>query len=290
MALRIPRQQANDEMALLERRGFLAHVVVAQADATGEGEGEDIARSYAMEWMGEVALFLRQRFNTYELGDEWQQIVMDRVQIRGELENAINAGRRYLERLRVRLRYFDTPEQTPERSEPLPEMPEHTPETSTATAEEVAEVFVVHGHNSRWRTEVTDFVRQIGPSLRLVILRDEPNTGRTLLEKFESHASNVAYALVILTPDDVGASSTDFDRSQPGSALTERARQNVVFELGYFFGLIGRSRVAALYREGTEKPSDIDGLVYIPLDDEGAWKLILGREMKASGLDVDLHR
>jgi predicted nucleotide-binding protein len=69
-----------------------------------------------------------------------------------------------------------------------------------------------------------------------------------------------------------------------------RARQNVILELGYFIGKLGRSRVAVLLAPGTEQPSDILGIAYIPLDRDGAWRLLVGRELKAGGVEVDLNR
>ena len=156
-------------------------------------------------------------------------------------------------------------------------------------------VFVVHGHSARWREEVARFVQRIGPDLEVVILKEQPNIGRTLIRKFEDHAAGVAFAVVIATSDDVGAVATALPDSASRSeeifdVLEPRARQNVVFELGYFFGLIGRSRTVVLLEQGTTEPSDIDGILYIPLDEDGAWKAELGREMKTAGVSVDLNQ
>jgi predicted nucleotide-binding protein len=38
-----------------------------------------------------------------------------------------------------------------------------------------------------------------------------------------------------------------------------------------------------------EKPSDYEGVVYVPMDAAGAWKLTLAREIKASGTSIDLN-
>ena len=102
------------------------------------------------------------------------------------------------------------------------------------------------------------------------------------MEKVERHAE-VAFAVVLLTPDDVGAVATNPADVHP------RARQNVIFELGYFLGKLGRKRVAALRKGEVEKPSDYDGVVYTPFDSAGAWKLLLARELKSAGLNVDLN-
>lgn len=69
-----------------------------------------------------------------------------------------------------------------------------------------------------------------------------------------------------------------------------RARQNVVFELGLFIGMLGRDKVAVLYEQGVELPSDMSGILYTSLDSDGAWKLSLGRELLAAGVAVDLNR
>jgi predicted nucleotide-binding protein len=71
--------------------------------------------------------------------------------------------------------------------------------------------------------------------------------------------------------------------------LELRARQNVILELGFFLGRIDRKRVCALSEDGVEIPSDYDGVLFIPLDSSGAWKLDLAKEIKASGLPVDLN-
>jgi predicted nucleotide-binding protein len=139
------------------------------------------------------------------------------------------------------------------------------------------DVFVVHGHDEAAKESVARFIEHLG--LKPIILHEQPNAGQTIIEKFEKHA-DVAFAVVLLTPDDVGASM------ESPTVLTPRARQNVVLELGFFFGKLGRSRVCALLKGGVERPSDIDGLLYVPMDDAGAWRAILTREIRAAGLTI----
>jgi predicted nucleotide-binding protein len=86
-----------------------------------------------------------------------------------------------------------------------------------------------------------------------------------------------------LTPDDVGAAATATQDLRP------RARQNVVLELGHFVGKLGRSRVCALHKGRLELPSDVLGVVYMPLDDHGAWRLLLAKELREVGFQVDLN-
>ncbi len=149
------------------------------------------------------------------------------------------------------------------------------------TANTSHKVFLVHGHDERFLHETARFLEKLKQDF--VILREQPNEGRTIIEKFENHA-DVGFAVVLLTSDDRGGTTDDAYESQK-----PRARQNVILELGYFLGRIGRKRVCALYAEGVEIPSDYDGVIYVPLDDSGAWKLSLAKEIKAAGLPVDMN-
>jgi predicted nucleotide-binding protein len=139
-------------------------------------------------------------------------------------------------------------------------------------------VFVVHGRDDSTKEIIARFLRDVG--LEPIILHEQPNKGRTIIEKFEDHSSDVAYAVVLLTPDDVGGLTSESNKLSP------RARQNVVFEMGHFFGRLGRKNVCALLYPGVERPSDIDGIVYIPLDRKDEWKGLLIKELKAAKLNI----
>ena len=115
-----------------------------------------------------------------------------------------------------------------------------------------------------------------------MILHEQSNQGRTIIEKFERHA-DVGFAVVLLTPDDVGGLQTDT------GALEPRARQNVIFELGYFLGRLGRGGVCAITKGGVEIPSDYSGVLYIPLDDGGEWMAALTRELGSLRGDGEPH-
>ncbi|HEX2077176.1 MAG TPA: nucleotide-binding protein [Longimicrobium sp.] len=141
-------------------------------------------------------------------------------------------------------------------------------------------VFVVHGHDGAAREQTARLLEKLG--LEPVILSEQPNAGKTIIEKFEHH-SDVGYAVVLLTADDEGGSLREPGR-QP------RARQNVILELGYFIGKLGRNRVCPIYSEGVELPSDYHGIAYVPLDARGAWRLQLAVELRGAGYDVDLDR
>jgi predicted nucleotide-binding protein len=162
----------------------------------------------------------------------------------------------------------------------LGERPAHSVST---THRPPTSIFVVHGHA---RAELHETVRVLerATGLDVTILHEQPNAGRTILEKFEDHATVTSYAVVLLTDDDVGS------KAGSDKTLKPRGRQNVIFELGFFFGKLGRDRVAVLLSEGVEKPSDIDGLVYITLDSSGAWKQALARELQSAKIPVDYSR
>ncbi len=137
-------------------------------------------------------------------------------------------------------------------------------------------VFVVHGHDDAAKEAVARFLQALG--LDPIILHEQVSRSRTVIEKIEAN-SDVEFAVVILTGDDVGG--------KDGEDLRPRARQNVIFELGYFFGHLKRARVCALKRGDIEVLSDISGVVYTEFDPKGAWKMELAREIKAAGITVD---
>ena len=143
------------------------------------------------------------------------------------------------------------------------------------------QVFVVHGRDPGTLAEVEQVLSQLG--LKPVVLQDLHNKGRTIIEKFEDHA-RVEFAVVVCTPDDAGKLADGGTQSQP------RARQNVIFELGYFLGKLGRERVCTLIKGVVEVPSDYYGVVYVEMDDKRAWRFELTRELKGAGYDVDADK
>jgi predicted nucleotide-binding protein len=141
-------------------------------------------------------------------------------------------------------------------------------------------VFVVHGHDTEMKETVARFLERI--EFEAIILHEQANGGDTIIEKFERNA-DVGYAVVLLSGDDVGAAVGSQDE------LKSRARQNVVLELGYFIGRLGRSHVCPLVKGDVEIPSDFHGVVYVPFDGE-SWKLHLVRELRHLGFDLDTNK
>lgn len=165
---------------------------------------------------------------------------------------------------------------------PLFKEPEKTQQISSPTVHvNSKKVFIVHGHDNEVKETVARFIEKLG--LVAVILHEQYNGGKTIIEKLERDSSDIAYAIVLLTPDDYGHPKDFPDQSKL------RARQNVILELGYFMGLIGRDRVAGLIKSDIEIPTDFQGVCYINLDANGAWRLMLAKEMKAAGINIDIN-
>jgi len=150
------------------------------------------------------------------------------------------------------------------------------------TKQKTNKVFIVHGHDDNAKISVARFVEKLG--LEAIILHEQPNNGNTIIEKFESNARDVDYAIILLTPDDIAAPINDAENKK------FRARQNVILELGYFSGALGRQNVCVLYKNEVEIPSDYLGVVYTEFDTNEGWHLKLAKEMKTSGLDIDLNK
>lgn len=152
-------------------------------------------------------------------------------------------------------------------------------DSSEPSPQQTKKVFVVHGHDNEVKETVARFIEKLG--LIPVVLHEKPNAGKTIIEKFEVF-SDVGFAVVLLTPDDIGAAASD------PKTLKPRARQNVILELGYFMGKLTRFRVCALYKPGVEIPSDYQGVLYVEYDGGGAWKQKLAQELVEANFSIDL--
>ena len=149
-------------------------------------------------------------------------------------------------------------------------------------------VFIVHGHGELAKITAARTLEQLG--LKPIILHEQEDYGNTIIEKFESNATDVGFAVVLLTADDMGISRKDIEKSNTENRepqASKRARQNVVFEMGYFMGKLDRAHVFLLLEDGVEKPGDLDGIVYTPIDSEGMWKIKLAKRLKAVGYKVN---
>ena len=146
-------------------------------------------------------------------------------------------------------------------------------------------VFVVYGHDNNARTQLEAMLRRW--DLEPMILDQLISSGQTIIEKLEEYTQQANFGIVLATPDDIGYPKNDETKKQ------YRVRQNVVLELGMLLSRIGREKVAILLSqsEEMEKPSDIDGLIYIPFKDNvEETKLSLAKEMQNNGYTLDIAK
>ena len=145
-------------------------------------------------------------------------------------------------------------------------------------------IFVVYGHDEIAKTQLEAMLRRW--DLEPIILDQCASSGQTIIEKLEEYGSKVGYAVVLATPDDEGKALKE-------NCYKTRVRQNVVLELGMFLAKLGRDKVAILLKEDPnfEKPSDIQGLIYIPFQnkvDDVSISLI--RELTRQGYKIDANK
>lgn len=166
-------------------------------------------------------------------------------------------------------------------------MEERTPDNtlnrkrSNSIVKKLNSVFIVHGHDNEMKLDVARTIEKLG--FEAIILNEKTNEGETVIEKFEKYSEKVGFAVILLSPDDVG------NEKHKSHELKQRARQNVIFELGYFIAKLGRSNVCALYKEEVEIPSDISGVLYVVYNGDG-WKFKLADELIAAGYKVDKNK
>ena len=143
-------------------------------------------------------------------------------------------------------------------------------------------VFIVHGHDNEAKQELARVLEK--SDFEAIILHEQPNSGKTIIEKIERY-TDVGYAIVLYAECDKGR-----DKNVPIEQEKSRARQNVVFEHGYLIAKLGRDHVCALVKGDVETPGDISGVVYVPMDENGAWKMQLAKDMQDVGLPVDMNK
>ena len=234
-------------------------------------------RTDAVGWSEGNVNILQALFDTPEYADEYEAAVIATNWVTGRKEPSEEVARFRAELVPE----IDALRSIRKRAEILGEadapvrVPQHRPGRSRR-------VFVVHGHDEHARIAVQELLRRL--QLDPVVLSEEPNRGLTIIEKFEQ-ASDVAYAVVLLTPDDRGGPA-----AVECEALRPRARQNVIFELGYFVARLGRGHVCALHKGDLEIPSDYGGVAYVQMDGGRGWRYDVAKEIKAAGLVVDLNR
>jgi hypothetical protein len=269
--LTVPRVDAEARLALQMKAGeaLIARPPILTGEALQELEND------AKSWTEYTEGLLETLFDSPEYSKEFAQIVgrayyggMPPSELWADEQKEIAERVRRLRSIAARLPLVPEPGSSSQALKPI-------------VAADSRRVFVVHGHDEGVQQSVARFLEKL--DLIPVILHEQPNRGRTVIEKFEAY-SDVRFAVVLLTPDDVGGSASASGEMNP------RARQNVILELGYFIGKLGRARVCPLYVEGIDLPSDIHGIVYVPYDSSGGWRVKLASEIRAAGIEVDLNQ
>lgn len=225
---------------------------------------------------------LRRRFTTSEVSDWYARSLSSiaTISLSGTtFSEELNDHRNYVNAKLQRLRSIK--EQVPlyKVAPNVAVAPGGSPSTEER---DIDAIFIVHGHDDALKLGVESFLRR-ATKIEPIILHAQPNRGRTLIEKLEATGARAGYAVVLLTADDVGAVKAKPTKLEP------RARQNVVFEFGFFAGALGRAHVAVIYEPGVEWPTDLKGLVYIEYDGGGAWRNDLLRELREVGVSVDAN-
>lgn len=223
-----------------------------------------------MKWDEQGADWLDSEFPDSGLSAEWSALPSSRLVIGSHYYGTVDAWNHFHNAVRLRLRFL---------AQVGASIRVEDVATQANAGAVITQVFIVHGRDKTALHEMTGFVRMLG--LNPVVLHDQPNRGRTIIEKLEGH-STVGFAVVLLTPDDVGGTNA--------GELRPRARQNVILELGFFCALLTRARVCAVHKGAIEFPSDFDGVLYLSMDEHGAWRTSLAKEMRAAGLPIDMNR
>lgn len=207
-------------------------------------------------------------FNSARHGGSVIHMGMDDYELQEDFKENLENSRKILEGFIEQLEMF------------APQKTTGAANVKSVTKTSSKKIFIVHGHDDQARSELALIISRLG--LEPIILHEQANEGMTVIEKLEKY-SEVGYAFIILTPDDVGAKTEQKDNLQP------RARQNVVFEFGIFVGKLGRNKVCCLYKGDMELPSDLHGLLYIPFETSVNEKQIdIVKELRAAGYEVNI--
>ena len=269
--LTISRVEAAEKIGKqIERGSIIRDLKIRNSDEL------DQARSERNKWSNYNYELLKRIFDRSDFAEEyahWISVFVAPQSLADQIQDFQESVTEKIGRL----------ESIQERLELVPEPTKPTSSLKTSLTDEHFGdmVFIVHGHDEGAKETVSRFVEKLG--LNPIVLHEQPSAGRAIIQKLEDY-SNVAFAIILLTSDDIGAPKAKPHEQRP------RARQNVIFELGYFIGKLGRSRVCTLHQEDVEIPSDYEGVIYIPLDAPGAWRLHIAREMKEAGMKVDMNK
>jgi len=198
-----------------------------------------------------------------ELGEEGYSLPKELTyELHGNTDNAIHSFNKQF------LDYF---------KEILKEIVNANPEIEDNKVEKIKgnTVFIIHGHDNELKTEIQLLLTRAG--VNNIVLHEQPDKGRTIIDKLVEESANSNYIIALISPDDVLIDGST------------RARQNVILEIGYFIGKLGKERVRILKKGNTEIPSDLQGILYENYDASGAWKMKICKELMAVGIYVRIE-
>lgn len=226
-------------------------------------------------WHSKAERFLVNRFgrNSYEATDFSNTLFMPMVYAPGADDIRIKACYDGLKKTKDIFKDYLT-----EIKEEMLEKDEESEKTErTGLNHQNNRVFVVHGHDEALKEKVARLLEKQG--LEAIILNERANKGKTIIEKFEEN-SDAGAAICLFTDDDIGKEKNE-------TIENHRARQNVVYEAGYFMGKLGREKVVMLVSKGTELPSDLQGVVYT---DSENWTIKVLQELQSIGYAIDFNK
>lgn len=165
-------------------------------------------------------------------------------------------------------------------------------------------VFIVHGHDENLLREVESFISS--KDIKPVVLKRVLGPEESLFQKFKREGMEAKFAIVLVSPDDYGCSKYELHEQAEKLGIGKlarlflvwaigypqfkfRARQNVIFELGFFYGSLSFENVFLLERKAKgirphfERPSDLGGVVWDQVDESGDWKESLSERLRNAG-------
>ena len=237
----------------------------------------DAAENEHRRWDSYNSEMLKRLFTTHKFADEYSWWGVVAVSMYGK--SPAEKVKEHKEEIREKIHRLESVRDRLELIPVAASVPK--PQAVGVVRKQTNKVFVVHGHDEAARESVARFLERIG--LEAVVLHEQATGGRTIVEKLE-HYGEVDFAVVVLTPDDIGGT-----KSSSADAQRARTRQNVILELGFFVGKLGRKRVCALHKGPLELPSDYLGVGYVAFDEGGGWRLRLAKELREAGFTVDMN-
>lgn len=270
--LKIPRDEA--------RQRILAQIDIGNALLNGSWHSEGGSNNPS-QWRDYNYEMLRRMFTTEEYAKRFSGAGISLVLFAGDYRDPnedISPKVNELKSLLARLDIIDEDVSVNTRIE-AQQGEGATDYTKKGVEKSPSRVFLVHGRDEEAKAIAARYLQNL--DMEPIILSEQASEGLSIIEKIERY-SDVDFAIVLLTPDDVGRlSSAETSEDKP------RCRQNVIMELGYFIAKLGRKKVCALKKGEIDMPTDFIGPVWTPMDAGGAWKLTLAKEMKAAGLKID---